>query len=374
MLADNGFTSPMPNVDLSGILSQTSPQAKKDDDILFKIWTCPELMQADLNQEFLIENVLVEGQPCIIGGPKKCLKTSIMLDMAVALATGVPFLRRFEVPVPKRVLVMSGESGLVTIRNTIRRIADSIDLDPQEITGLFICDRVPKLDNMSHIAILKKTLEDFHPDVVVFDPAYLMLTTDKPESLFATGSQLSAISLLCQIHGATIIIAHHNSKSSNVLGRTPDLDDLSWSGFAEFARQWILVSRNKAYDPMTGDQHIKMVVGGSYGHGGQYDIHIQEGVFPDRRWDVEMMDLNGIVGQAARKPSIAERKGEERRKRILEALTGTDEPLTLNRLRTATGINSQRIAQALAELMKQGAIQESSDHQYATYQLSTLPN
>jgi predicted transcriptional regulator len=370
LLADDGFTPPTPNVDLSGILSQSSSlRAKKDDDNLFKIWTCPELMQADLQQEFLIENVLVEGQPCIIGGPKKCLKTSIMLDMAVALATGVPFLRCFTVPVPKRVLVMSGESGLVTIRNTIRRIADSIDLAPQEITGLFICDRVPRLDNLTHIAILKKTLESFRPDVVVFDPAYLMLTTDRPESLFATGGQLSAISWLCQIHGATIIIAHHNSKSSNVLGRTPDLDDLSWSGFAEFARQWILVSRNKAYDPMTGDQHIKMVVGGSYGHGGEYDIHIQEGVFPERRWDVEMMDLNRIVGQAAKKPSLSERKEKERQKRILEVLTGADEPLTKNRLVALTGINHHRIAKTLEELIHEGIIQESSDQQYVTYHL-----
>ena len=264
---------------------------------------------------------------------------------------------------------MSGESGLVTIRNTIRRIAESADLQPERIDRLFICDRVPRLDNLSHITILKKTLEDFRPDVVVFDPAYLMLTTDKPESLFATGGQLSAISLLCQIHGATIIIAHHNSKSSNVLGRTPDLDDLSWSGFAEFARQWILVSRNKAYDPMTGDQHIKMVVGGSYGHGGEYDIHIQEGVFPDRRWDIEMMDLSGIVGQAAKK-SLTDRK-EGRRKRVLEVLAGAEEPMTLNRIRTATGINSPRILQALAELTRQGVIQESSDRQYVTYKLST---
>jgi len=357
MLAENGFMQPIPNIDLSGILSQSQTPEKKEDDHPFKIWTCPELMRADLKQEFLIENVLVEGQPCIIGGPKKCLKTSIMLDMAVSLATGVSFLRRFEVPVPKRVLVMSGESGLVTIRNTIRRIADSADLEPEEIDNLFICDRVPRLDNISHITILKKTLEDFHPDVVVFDPAYLMLTTDKPESLFATGGQLSAISLLCQIHGATIIIAHHNSKSSNVLGRTPDLDDLSWSGFAEFARQWILVSRNKAYDPMTGDQHIKMVVGGSYGHGGEYDIHIQEGDFPDRRWNVEMMDLNGIVGQTARKP-IAERKEEERRKRILKVLAQSDDSVSKTQIVKLSGVNNYHVSEIVGSLVTENIVEE----------------
>ncbi len=373
-LAEDGFVPPPPPpVDLSGILSQTTA-SRPDEDSLFKIWTCPELMQADLKQEFLIENVLVEGQPCIIGGPKKCLKTSIMLDMAVSLAAGVPFLRRFAVPVQKRVLVMSGESGLVTIRNTIRRITESIDLDPQEIEDLLICDRVPRLDNLSHIDILTRAMKEFKPDVVVFDPAYLMLTTDKPESLFATGGQLSAISLLCQIHGATIIIAHHNSKSSNVIGRTPDLDDLSWSGFAEFARQWILVSRNKAYDPMTGDQHIKMVVGGSYGHGGEYDIRVQEGVYPDRRWDVEMTDLNAIVGQVCSE-SGSERRAERRRQRILDELRNHREPLSKRRLMTLTGINYTYVTDMVNNLVADGTLIESqitsaNGMSYSGYSLS----
>jgi hypothetical protein len=265
---------------------------------------------------------------------------------------------------------------LVTIRNTIRRIAESADLEPEFIDNLFVCDRVPRLDNRSHITIVQKTLVEFRPDVVVFDPAYLMLTTDKPESLFATGGQLAAISLLCQIHGATVIIAHHNSKSSNVLGRTPDLDDLSWSGFAEFARQWLLVSRNKAFDPMTGDQYIKMVVGGSYGHGGEYDIHIQEGIFPDRLWNVTMLDLSGIVGQTATKPTTSERKADGRRQRVLDELKRHDEPLSKRKLVTLTGINYNRISETVQKLVCDGVVEEcqvdpANGNPYDGYRLSS---
>ena len=86
---------------------------------------------------------------------------------------------------------------------------------------------------------------------------------------------------------------------------------------------------------------------------------------------IEMMDLSGIVDQAAKK-SLAERKEEERRKRILQVLAGSEEPMTLNRLRTTSGINSPRILKVLEELTRQGVIQESSDRQYATYHLTTL--
>ena len=126
---------------------------------------------------------------------------------------------------------------------------------------------------------------------------------------------------------------------------------------------------------MTGDQHIKMVVGGSYGHGGEYDIHIQEGIFPDRRWDVEMMDLNGIVGQAARKPSLAERKAEGRRQRILDEFGRHEEALTKRKLGKLAGISYSYVTDMVNNLVCDGTLIESQIHApngvfYSGYSLS----
>src|SRR3974390_3509885 len=60
---------------------------------------------------WLVDNVLVEGQPAVIGGPKKTLKTTCALDLAISLATGTPFLGHFRVAQPVRVAVLSGENG-----------------------------------------------------------------------------------------------------------------------------------------------------------------------------------------------------------------------------------------------------------------------
>ena len=263
----------------------------------FKVWDCPSLMRADLQQTFLIENVLVEGQPCIVGGPKKCLKTSILIDMAIAMASATKFLGHFEVPVAQQVLVMTGESGLVTIRNTIERVANAADIDPRKLTTLSICDKVPKLDNIEHLAAIAAIIDERKPDVVIFDPAYLMLAGDKQENVFVTGKQLQDITRLCLSHRVTPVLAHHNSKGANRIGQKPDLDHLSFAGFAEFARQWILLERQRRFDPLAGEHHLTTLIGGSFGHGGEYDIVVREGQFPDRTWDVEFLDLGGIMGQ-----------------------------------------------------------------------------
>src|SRR6516164_11082089 len=67
--------------------------------------------EKDFPREWLVEQILVGGQPGVIGGPKKGMKTSIALDLAVSLASGTPFLGVFAVPMRMRVGVISGESG-----------------------------------------------------------------------------------------------------------------------------------------------------------------------------------------------------------------------------------------------------------------------
>src|SRR5690348_15649906 len=68
--------------------------------------------------EWLIRDVLVSRQPAVIGGPLKCLKTSLAVDMAVSLASGSPFLGKFKVDKALAVAFISGESGKATIKDT----------------------------------------------------------------------------------------------------------------------------------------------------------------------------------------------------------------------------------------------------------------
>jgi hypothetical protein len=73
-------------------------------------------------QKFLIEGLVVEKEHLILGGPQKTAKTTVLVDIAISLANGVPCLGHFHVPAAQPVIVISGESGGATLQKTARRI------------------------------------------------------------------------------------------------------------------------------------------------------------------------------------------------------------------------------------------------------------
>jgi RecA-family ATPase len=81
-----------------------------------------ELDGGDYNLEYLVEGALVKGQPCIVAGGRKSLKTSLIIDMGIALCTGGYSLGKLQVKRPVRVGILSGESGMATIQETARRV------------------------------------------------------------------------------------------------------------------------------------------------------------------------------------------------------------------------------------------------------------
>ena len=112
---------------------QPQAEAKPSEPPAFtRLLTGAELLALDLRPRFLVRGVLVEGQPMIIGGRSKTLKTSLACDLAVSLGSGTPFLGRFDC---HRVGVgfWSGESGAATIRETASGIADSKGVDLADV-------------------------------------------------------------------------------------------------------------------------------------------------------------------------------------------------------------------------------------------------
>lgn len=68
---------------------------KKDPDAWM---TDVEFDEGDFRPTWLVKGALVLGEPGVIAGPMKTMKTSIAVDLALALTSGSPFLNRYEIP------------------------------------------------------------------------------------------------------------------------------------------------------------------------------------------------------------------------------------------------------------------------------------
>jgi hypothetical protein len=277
--------------DLQELLHPISPGTAK----AITFMSSGELLACSAEPDWLVEGVLVRGEAAVIGGPKKALKTSIAVDLGVTVATGSLFLNKYRAPHQLNVAFFCGESSDVTMKRTLQRVLDSKGI--KDLNGLHLdwSFKLPKVCDEESLQELQEALKSKAVNVVIIDPLYLAMSSsaaaDQAGNLFKTGPFLKKLADACLDAGATPILIHHFTKASNrVKRRASELDDLSQSGVAEFARQWILIGRRSPFDTNHGRHELHLNMGGSAGHATEAFVTINEGKmesdFSGRTWDV----------------------------------------------------------------------------------------
>lgn len=355
--------------DIAGTATSTMPPP-----FSLGLITSDQFTAANYRQHFSIRRILVEGQPCVLGGPKKVLKTSLLVDLALSLGTGTPFLGHdeFKVPDPINVLMLSGESGGYTLQETARRIALARGR-MLSTARIFWGFTLPQLGNAMHLSELANQIRAHEIKVAIIDPAYLCLlsagmNTNITSNVFGMGALLKGISEIARDTGCTPIIAHHTRKGdrANLFG-VPDLEDLSGSGFAEWARQWILLNRREAYEAGSGEHRLWFHVGGSAGHSGTWALDIDEGTIDEhgdgRTWNVDVMRATEAVARErenreADKAGRDQSKRDQQRDAILTAYRLFPDGETGRTIRESAGISGAQFAPINAELIADGIVEQ----------------
>jgi replicative DNA helicase len=325
---------------------------------------------------WIINHVLVKGQPSILGGPKKAMKTSLLIDLALSIGSGTLFLNHFTVHEKLRVALISGESGPHTIQETARLVAlaKNIDLTTANVLWDF---RVPQLASEIELAELGRGLRRFGAEVVIVDPLYLMLLAGQggqglqASNLYDMGPLLLHVSQVCLDAGATPILAHHAKRGRTTGAYEPlDLDDLAFSGIAEFARQWILVSRRESYEIGSGFHRLWFSAGGSLGHSGLWALDVDEGPlaedFGGRRWGVTVTTAGDsrAADKEAREDQRAQKQRESDKADDVELLLALDrlDPQRQGAGYTKAGdiakLKGGRMTRAVQRLKDEGIVEE----------------
>ena len=276
----------------------TNKMIVKDDDYQIEAVDSATFNKAAFPRVWLIEDVLMLNQPGVIGGPKKTLKTSLLVDMAVSIGTGRPFLGKFSVTERRRVAVFSGESDRATLQDTARRVcrARGVSLQDCAVHWSFT---LPSLNQNAQRRALRTFLRENKIKVVFIDPLYLCLLDGSrsisASNLYEIGPLLWQAAQVCLDAGAIPLFVHHATKAASKRTEALDLDDLAFAGIGEFVRQWVLLGRREPFQPDVGQHRLVMTTGGSGGHAGWWDLTVEEGVletdFTGRKWKVIVQPL-----------------------------------------------------------------------------------
>jgi hypothetical protein len=337
--------------------------------IEFRRISCKELDAASYDLEYLIDGALVARQPCILAGGKKTLKTSLLIDLGISLAMGGCFLGRLKANRAARVGIMTGESGLATIQETARRIATAAGYRLADIGGLVFSEDLPQFGSIAHQEALGRFITGDELEVIAVDPAYMCIPDVDHANLFEVGMRLRGVSEVCQECGALLLLAHHAKKTKIDPFAPMELEDISWAGFQEFARQWLLVGRQEAYEPGTGEHRLWLSAGGSAGHSALWAVDISEGTRATpggRFWQVSVMPATEARADSqARQEESKRQRAEERaataldsdRKELVKILAKLKAPETKTVLRGRVSFAYQRFIRAFASLTEDGTFQ-----------------
>jgi len=298
---------------------------------------------------WLCDGIMTAGQPFILAGPKKCLKTGILCDLALSFATCGSFLGKFPVTEPCNVAFFSAESGDSELIGRLKAVMASkgIETLPE---NLHISFAAPKLSDPDDIAAIAAFVKANAIKIVIIDPMYLTLLSGNTETnagnVLQMGPILRGIAAAIIEQGATPVLCHHTRKNMKP-GQDLDLDDMSYAGFAEFARQSLLVWRR---EPIAGIEDNKLCVKThGFMRANCYHVDIAE-----TNWAVSVTDREMVVKTDSRD------KGEERQDKVFEAIRELEQQgkkVTKTAIGLKSGVtNAVRLHGVLTELLEEDFI------------------
>ena len=121
-------------------------------------------------RRWLIDQLWADEAVGIVGGEPKCCKSFLALDMAVAVAGGVPCLRRFAPARTGRVLLYAAEDALHVVRQRLAGIAAAAGRDLAELDIHVITAPSVRLDVERDRDALVETVVELSPKLLVLDP------------------------------------------------------------------------------------------------------------------------------------------------------------------------------------------------------------
>lgn len=299
-----------------------------------------DLADVPTERRWLVEDLWGDQAVGIVGGEPKCCKSFLALDLAVAVASGAPCVRRFAVPRTGRVLLFAAEDALHVVRQRLAGIARAAgraltDLDIQVITAPTV-----RLDLERDRDALTQTVAKLRPRLLVLDPFVRLHRVD--ENLSGEVAPLLAyLRELQRRYHLAVVLVHHARKGGAKMRAGQAL-----RGSSEF-HAW---GDSNLYLRRHGEQLTLSVE-----HRAAASISTVQMLLDTSDGAVALRTLDHGAG-AAEPPTPTAPAADPRslEQRVVEHLAAAQAPMTAAALRKLCRVRNATLQTALAVLLDEG--------------------
>ncbi len=282
---------------------------------------------------WLIEGLWADEAVGIVGGEPKSCKSFLVLDMAVAVASGSPCLRHFPVAHTGRVLLYAAEDALQVVRRRLEGICHLNHLDLAQLDIQVITAPSLRLDTREDQNRLRETIVQLRPRLLLLDPFIRLHRIDENASS-DVAAILADLRQLQRLFHLAVVVVHHARKAANHLRAGQAL-----RGSSEF-HAWgdsNLYLKRKA-DKLT----LTIEHRAAAGH------------------DDLPLTLQGADDQLAlcmlKNPPPTKPPHSPAHEQILDALVNAESPLVFSELQKACRMRTETFCKLLAEMQQQGKV------------------
>lgn len=292
-------------------------------------------------RRWLVEDLWSDEAVGIVGGEPKCCKSFLALDLAVAIASGAPCLRRFAVTRTGRVLLFAAEDALHVVRQRLAGIGraagrELADLDIQVITAPSV-----RLDVERDRDALTETVDTLRPRLLVLDPFVRLHRIDENIS-GEVAPLLAYLRELQSRYHVAVVLVHHARKGGAKLRAGQAL-----RGSSEF-HAW-------------GDSNLYL-----RRHGEQLTLSVEHRAAASISNVQLVLDtadaavaLRTIESSTVAKPAIsATRPDLSLEQRLVDHLASATMPITATALRKLCQVRNTALSHALAALVDVGRVRK----------------
>ena len=287
---------------------------------------------------WLIHDLWADQAVGIVGGEPKCGKSFLALDMVVAVAAGVPCLRRFPAPRCGPVLLYAAEDALHVVRTRLEGICRAAAVTLADLPIHVITAPSLRLDRAEDHQQLQTTVATLRPVLLVLDPFVRLHRIDENASC-EVAPLLAYLRELQRRFALAVVLVHHARKGAGTMRGGQALrgsSDLhAWGDSNLYLRrvdERLLLSIEHRAAPSQSGLPLALRGGG----------------------DALALAIVDAPAAALRAPVRSPIDTLE------DVLAHADRPLTVVELRQACRMRTAHVCQALAALTAQGRVHKTA--------------